>query len=183
MNNDDPPILVEVTNVESFPLVPHNERRVALQNSDTCLQILRNHSGNVLEFARYFGARDPREQQSIVFQAEQLLKTADKSKLKEWRELIKASKGVRIELLQAEALERMEGTHVAYEEKYTDKGFVVKFKESDDIAYFKALCPDLAAERIALVRAKPAVKSQNTTQDEEINDEDDDALLRAQGED
>lgn len=161
--------LVDVTSVRV--ITSDDDRKVALVNPQSCLQILLNHAGNLNAFVKYFRAHAPEEKQAVLFAAYRMIKS-DKALYREWKEAINLNRAIRIDLLQFEALDRLEGNRTGYEEKHTDKGTVVKFKEADDIANAKLVLADAFAGRIAQARAKPTNRTSDTNDD--IMDDDDD---------
>lgn len=179
--SDEPPILVECTKVSVIN--SDDERSAALLSPESCLNILHRHSGNLIEFVRYFNANDPADQQRVLYAAEQMMKT-DKEKYKEWKSAILINQTVRIELLQATALNRLEGNKVGFEEKYTDRAVTLKYKEMDDISFAKLVLGDAFAGRIAKAKFVPrGPKSDGSDGSDFMDDDDDDAIERAMGDD
>jgi hypothetical protein len=172
--NEEPPILVEVTNLAVIKT--DDQRKEALYDPGTCLQILTNYAGNLSAFVKYFGAYKPEEQQFVLFTAEKLMST-DKEKHREWKKAIRLNQTVRIELLQSEALNRLEGNNVGFEEKMTNKGVTVRYKEVDDLAFAKLIIGDVIAGRIARAKTKPVLKPTGEQGEEDNYEEDEDEAL------
>lgn len=165
--NDGP---IDVTSVRV--ITSDGDRKVALLTPQSCLQILLNHAGNLNAFVKYFRAHSEEEKQLVLFAAKQMMKT-DKALYREWEDAIQTNKTIRIELLQFEALERLEGRNQAFEEKETSKGVIIKVKEIDSINFAKLTMGDAFAARIAQAKARPLVRtSDNDEPDTESDDED-----------
>lgn len=171
--NDEPPILIDATSVRV--ITPDEDKKLALVDAKQCLSILSNYAGNLSAFVRYFNGRTTEERQWILFTAERLMKQ-NKELYTEWREIKALGQSVRIELMQAEALDRAEGNHVGFEEKMTNKGITVVYKEVNDHNNIKLWLGDVLAGRTARAKAKPTTSK---SEDEEADEEDDDALQRA----
>lgn len=171
--NDEPPILIDATSVRV--ITPDEDKKLALLEPEQCLTLLSNFAGNLSAFVKYFGAYKSEEQQKVLFVAERLMKT-DLAKFKEWRDLIRLNQTVRLELLQAEALDRLEGQDIGFVEKMTNKGVTCIYKETDAINFAKLVLGDLLAGRIYQAKTKPVVAKGDNDDD---SDEDDEALARA----
>lgn len=177
MNNDDPPpLLVECTNVRV--ITSPDDIRVALNDPEQCLNLLKNFAGNRSRFVSHFMARDQDDREFVLYTAERTME-ADKEKYKEWKKIIRLNQAIRIELLQDTALERLEGNHVGFEEKQTNRGITVIYKEANDLAFGKLLLGDAFAARIYQAKSKPAGPKGNKLDDDDDDDDDDEALARA----
>jgi hypothetical protein len=176
--------MFDMSNVD-LSLVPYEERMQMLTSPDVCLTVLNNCAGNVRKFVQWFGARvsDPEEELRIYYIAEKTMQNAESDEAyKEWKRAIALNRKCRITLLKFTALDRLEGNKGAVEEKYTDKGVTLKYKEMDDLNFAKlTLGDDLAG---AVARAKHIPKGKSRTEelpddDDEMTAEEEDALARA----
>lgn len=163
--------LVDVTHVR---VINSDDPKMALMDPKACLQILQNYAGNLSAFVKHFHASTDAQKQAVLFAAKNIVKQ-DKAMHREWEEAIQMNKTIRIELLQCEALDRLEGNDQAFEEKHTAKGVIIKVKESDAIAFAKLTIGDVFAARTAQAK-RPVVAAAN---DDDLTDTDDDDVKKA----